>query len=101
MNKHLHNSWPAIDIHFVFRNIFIIKQNKQWTLTFLAKGTIVVEISALANRSSVRVDANASVLAGILLNAHVELADSDSLCLNESDERIRHKERERERDEKQ
>lgn len=53
--------------------------NNWAALTFLTKRSVVVKISALADRASVGVDADASVLARILLDAHVELADAHSL----------------------
>ena len=56
-----------------------IKTDVEIVLTFFAKRAVVVEVAAFAHGASVRVDADAAVLAGILLDAHVELADTDSL----------------------
>ena len=57
--------------------------------TFLAECSFVVDIPALANGSRVRVDADTSVLARILLAAHVQLAHANSLHGNKKKKKKR------------
>lgn len=48
-------------------------------LTFFAERSVVVQIATLADGPCVRVNADASVLTRILLDAHVELANPNAL----------------------
>ena len=56
-----------------------VKTKNIMRLTFFAERSIVVQIATLADGPRVRVNADASVLTRILLDAHVELANPNAL----------------------